>query len=81
MGTLFFWDGVVALLFATQHPTLTKNLMLGSVGLRPNTLMREMILKGTSLRNSDRQQMAHIIIDSFGKDLAPTVHGIPGTRT
>ncbi len=67
------WGGVIALLFATKYPLLTDKLVLGSVGLRPNRLMREVILKGIRMKHEDRQKLAYVIINNFGKDLPDEV--------
>lgn len=69
------WGGVIALLFAVRFPQHTKRLILASIGLRPNNLMRDVILKGTQMSREDREKMAGVIINNFGDSLPEEVKG------
>lgn len=67
------WGGIVALAFAVKHPHAVKRLLLGSIGTRPNQKMVETIQRGRSLDLQDREQIADLIIDSFGQKLPESV--------
>ncbi|MFA5271718.1 MAG: alpha/beta hydrolase [Candidatus Omnitrophota bacterium] len=63
------WGGVVALAFALRFPQHVKRLLLASIGIKPNTCMKDVILKGTAMNKHDRQAMADLLINSFGDNL------------
>jgi len=63
------WGGVVAVDFAAKYPTRIKVLVLASLGTRPNKKMVETIKKGASINMNNREQMAEVLIKSFGEDL------------
>jgi len=63
------WGGVIAIAFAEQYPDRVKRLILASLGTKPNKKMIETIKEGSSLNMKNRDQMAHILIKSFGETL------------
>lgn len=63
------WGGVIALLFAISFPHRIERLLLASVGMRPNALMKDTILTGIKGEKSNREHMAQIIINRFGGNL------------
>ncbi|MCK5014963.1 MAG: alpha/beta hydrolase [Candidatus Omnitrophica bacterium] len=63
------WGGVVALAFAARYPDVIKQLVLGSIGTRPNQKMIETIQKGLSIDAENRLEMAEVLIQSFGQNL------------
>ncbi|MDD4900289.1 MAG: alpha/beta hydrolase [Candidatus Omnitrophica bacterium] len=63
------WGGVIAVAFAAQYPQMIKRLILASLGTRPNQNMIKIIQAGTGMNISNREEMAEIIISSFGKNL------------
>lgn len=67
------WGGIIALAFASQHPHAAKRLLLGSIGTKPNQKMIEMIRKGCMMDQSDRAQIADLIIESFGQKLPEAI--------
>ena len=67
------WGGIIALAFASQHPHAVKRLLLGSIGTKPNPKMIEMIRKGCMMDQSDRAQIADLIIESFGQKLPEAI--------
>lgn len=67
------WGGVVALAFALQFPQYVKRLLLASIGIKPNTCMKDVILKGMAMNRHDRQAMADLLINSFGDNLPQTL--------
>ena len=67
------WGGIIALAFASQHPHAVKRLLLGSIGTKPNQKMIEMIRKGCMMDQSDRAQIADLIIESFGQKLPEAI--------
>ena len=67
------WGGLVALAFASKHPHVVKRLLLGSIGTRPNQKMIETIKRGCTIDVKDKEQMANLIIDSFGQKLPESV--------
>ena len=67
------WGGVCALLFAIRHPGFARLLVLASIGIRPNKLMRDIILKGINMNNRDRKEIANVLIQSFGHKLPDNV--------
>ncbi len=67
------WGGIIALAFASQHPHAVKRLLLGSIGTKPNQKMTEMIRKGCMIEQSDRAQIADLIIESFGQKLPKAI--------
>ena len=64
------WGGVIAVAFASKYPNRVKRLILASLGTKPNKKMVETIKKGSSLHISNRDQMAHTLIKSFGESLS-----------
>ena len=67
------WGGIIALAFASQHSHAAKRLLLGSIGTKPNQKMIEMIRKGCMMDQSDRAQIADLIIESFGQKLPEAI--------
>lgn len=63
------WGGVIAVTFASKYPHRVKRLILASLGTKPNKKMVETIKKGSNLHKSNRDQMAHTLIKSFGENL------------
>ncbi len=63
------WGGVVALSFAISFPRYIKRLLLASIGMKPNTCMKDVILKGVAMNKYNRQAMADLLINSFGDNL------------
>lgn len=63
------WGGVVALSFALHFSQHVKRLLLASIGMKPNTCMKDVILKGIAMNRHDRQAMADLLINSFGDNL------------
>jgi pimeloyl-ACP methyl ester carboxylesterase len=67
------WGGVVALLFALRFPQYTKRLLMASIGMRPNALMKDIILAGIAMNKNNRTDMADLLIRSFGENLPQVV--------
>lgn len=67
------WGGVVALAFAAQYPHLVKQLVLGSLGTKPNKRMVETIQNGFQIAPHKRDEMAETLIGSFGQNLPEAV--------
>jgi len=63
------WGGIIALVFAAQNPGRVKKLVLASVGTKPNKKLVETIKKGFSMDMGRREEMARLLIDSFGDAL------------
>jgi pimeloyl-ACP methyl ester carboxylesterase len=63
------WGGVVALVYAVQHPHRLKSLILASMGTRANQKMIDMITKGLQMPVKDRLEVAQTLIEGFGQDL------------
>ncbi|MCR4337997.1 MAG: alpha/beta hydrolase [Candidatus Omnitrophica bacterium] len=63
------WGGVVALAFVSKYPHLTKRLLLGGMGTKPSKTMIEIIKKGCSMDENNREEMAKMLIESFGVNL------------
>jgi 2-succinyl-6-hydroxy-2,4-cyclohexadiene-1-carboxylate synthase len=63
------WGGVIAVAFASRYPDRAKRLILASLGTKPNKQMVETIKEGVGLDMKNRDQMAHILIKSFGETL------------
>lgn len=63
------WGGVVALAFAARYPDMIAQLVMGSIGTRPNKQMVETIRKGLSIDTQNRSEMAKVLIQSFGQNL------------
>ena len=63
------WGGVIAVAFAAKYPNRFKRLILASLGTKPNKTMLETIQKGAGLHISNRDQVAHTLIKSFGESL------------
>jgi len=67
------WGGVVALALAAKYPQLIKQLVLGSLGTKPNTRMIETIQTGFQIDPNKRDEMAQTLIESFGENLPDAV--------
>lgn len=65
------WGGVIGLQFAARYPHYVDRLILGSIGMKPNERMKETILSGSRIEPNDREQMAKVLLKSFGSDLPP----------
>lgn len=63
------WGGVVALNFALDYPQYVKRLILASIGMRPNKRMKDLIHRGIRMQDAERQEMAKVLIDTFGSSL------------
>jgi poly(3-hydroxyoctanoate) depolymerase len=63
------WGGVVAVALAAKYPYRIKRLILASLGTKPNKKMVETIQKGFGVDIKDRDQMAQIMLKSFGETL------------
>lgn len=63
------WGGVIAVAFASIYKDRVKRMILASLGTKPNKKMVDTIKNGSSLNISDRDQMAQILIKSFGETL------------
>jgi pimeloyl-ACP methyl ester carboxylesterase len=63
------WGGVVAVVFASKYQDRIKRLILASLGTKPNKKMAETIKKGYAVDINDRDQMAKVLIESFGENL------------
>ncbi|MFH1128547.1 MAG: alpha/beta hydrolase [Candidatus Omnitrophota bacterium] len=63
------WGGVIAVALAAEYPNRIKRLILASLGTKPNKKMVETIKKGSGIDINDRDQMAQILLKSFGDEL------------
>ncbi|MDD5595876.1 MAG: alpha/beta hydrolase [Candidatus Omnitrophica bacterium] len=63
------WGGVVAVGFAAKYGEMIKRLILASLGTKPNKNMVETIKIGTKMDMKNRQEMARVLIKSFGENL------------
>lgn len=63
------WGGVIAVALAAKYPNRIKRLILASLGTKPNKKMVETIRKGSGVDMADRDQMAQILLKSFGDQL------------
>ena len=64
------WGGIIALVFAAKYPGRVKKLVLASVGTKPNKKLVETIKKGFSIDMGQREEMARVLLDSFGDALS-----------
>ncbi len=67
------WGGIIALAFAAKYPQTVKRLLLGSIGTKPNRQMAEMIQKGCTIDQNNRDQIADLIIEIFGQKLPDAI--------
>jgi pimeloyl-ACP methyl ester carboxylesterase len=67
------WGGIIAMAFASRCPGQVKQLCLASLGTKANTAMVETIKKGLAVDSKNRQQMADILINSFGQNLPKNI--------
>jgi pimeloyl-ACP methyl ester carboxylesterase len=67
------WGGIIAMAFASRYPNKMKQLCLASLGTKANDSMVETIKKGCSIDPQNRQKMADILIESFGKNLPENI--------
>jgi len=67
------WGGVVAVSFAVKYPEAVTRMILASLGTRPNRNMVQTIRKAFPIDEDNRDQMADTLINSFGKNLPPSV--------
>jgi pimeloyl-ACP methyl ester carboxylesterase len=65
------WGGVVAAVYAVQHPEKVQRLILASMGTRANANMLDLIKRGFGVAFEDRLQIAETLIATFGRDLPP----------
>ncbi|MFH1640477.1 MAG: alpha/beta hydrolase, partial [Candidatus Omnitrophota bacterium] len=63
------WGGVIAVAFASKYPHRVRKLILASLGTKPNQAMVETIQQGSVIDMNNRDKMAEIIINNFGKNL------------
>lgn len=63
------WGGIIAMAFAARYHGQVKQLCLASLGTKANDAMVEIIKKGIAVDSKNRQEMADILIDSFGQNL------------
>jgi pimeloyl-ACP methyl ester carboxylesterase len=63
------WGGVIAVAFAVKYPDKAKRLILASLGTKPNKKMVETIKNGAGVAMGDREEMAQILLKSFGETL------------
>lgn len=63
------WGGVIAAALAAKYPNRIEWLILASLGTKPNKKMVETIKKGSGIDINDRDQMAQILLKSFGDEL------------
>jgi pimeloyl-ACP methyl ester carboxylesterase len=63
------WGGVIAVALASRYPDRVRRLVLASLGTKPNKKMIETIKEGSNLDIQDRDEMAHVLIRSFGETL------------
>lgn len=64
------WGGVIAVAFASRYRDRIKRLILASLGTKPNQKMVETIKLGSHIDMKNRDQMAEILIKSFGDSLS-----------
>lgn len=67
------WGGIIAMAFASRYPNKMKQLCLASLGTKANDSMVETIKKGCEIDPQNRQKMADILIESFGKKLPENI--------
>ena len=67
------WGGIIALAFASRYQNKVKQLCLASLGTKANDTMVETIKKGFQVDPQNRQKMADILIESFGKNLPENI--------
>ena len=63
------WGGVVAVAFASRYQHRVKKLLLASLGTKPNQKMVDTIQKGAGIDINDREEMARVLLKSFGDNL------------
>ncbi|MDD3295732.1 MAG: alpha/beta hydrolase [Candidatus Omnitrophica bacterium] len=67
------WGGVIAMAFAAKYHGQVKQLCLASLGTKANDTMVETIKKGIAVDSGNRQEMADILINSFGQNLPESI--------
>jgi rhamnosyltransferase subunit A len=67
------WGGIVAMAFASHYPKEVKQLCMASLGTKANEKMIETIKKGFQIDPENRQKMADILIEGFGKRLPEAI--------
>ncbi|MFA4889046.1 MAG: alpha/beta hydrolase [Candidatus Omnitrophota bacterium] len=67
------WGGIIALAFASRYQHEVRQLCLASLGTKANEAMVETIKKGFQIDPQNRQKMADILIESFGKNLPENI--------
>lgn len=67
------WGGIIALAFASRYQNKVRQLCLASLGTKANDTMVETIKKGFQIDPQNRQKMADILIESFGKNLPENI--------
>jgi len=67
------WGGIIAMAFAARYHNKVKQLCLASLGTKANPVMVETIKKGMSVDSNNRQEMADILIGSFGQNLPENI--------
>jgi len=67
------WGGIIAMAFAARYHGQVKQLCLASLGTKANDAMVETIKKGIAVDSKNRQEMADILIDSFGQNLPENI--------
>lgn len=67
------WGGIIAMAFASRYHNEVKQLCLASLGTKANDAMVETIKKGFQIDPQNRQKMADILIESFGKNLPENI--------
>ncbi|MFA5157144.1 MAG: alpha/beta hydrolase [Candidatus Omnitrophota bacterium] len=67
------WGGIIAMAFASRHHNEAKQLCLASLGTKANDQMVKTIKEGFKIDPQNRQKMADILIESFGKNLPENI--------
>ncbi|MCX5712007.1 MAG: alpha/beta hydrolase [Candidatus Omnitrophica bacterium] len=67
------WGGIIAMAFASRYQSEVKQLCLASLGTKANAAMVETIKKGMQIDPQDRQKMADILIEGFGRHLPDNI--------
>jgi len=67
------WGGVVAMAYASRYPQMVRRLILAGMGTKPNQKMIETIEKGCQIDSNERQEMARVLFESFGRNLPPKI--------
>jgi len=67
------WGGIIAMAFAAKYHGQAKQLCLASLGTKANDTMIETIKKGIAIDSNNRQEMADILINSFGQNLPENI--------